>query len=86
MEQQQMIDGTIDTPTERVLIAGELYTTALYAWQALQKEADETRATLIALMKEDNIETFVVDSKYQVTRKHTETDKVTVKTIPADKE
>ena len=85
VETQQIIPGTADVPTARVEKAGDEYCEALATWQAAQKIADDTRATLIEFMEEDGIERFEV-SGHEVKLVTTATTKVKVKTLQVKEE
>lgn len=85
-EKQKVIEGTCDTPTKRVEIAGEVYCRALYVWKEAQTEADESRKVLIELMEADNIESFQVDDEYEVKLVTSSSKKVRVKKLSGDEE
>lgn len=80
---QQRIPGSIDVPTENVLRKGEEYVEILQSRMALQQDENALRSELIDLMNDAGLKEFALDG-HTVALTHSETDKITVKTVSGD--
>lgn len=80
---QQRIPGTIDVAREAVCHKAQAYVETLQLRMSTQEAENVLRAEVIDLMIAEDLKEFTLDG-HEVKLTHTETDKLTIKTLDED--